>query len=203
MRKNNFFILILCLIFINTLANPNDIIAGQGYSLIPDYKMETTYDYIEMDGVEDKIKRYSYSLIPNGFNVGYTDDQNGEKTYDFKYYLGNYDTIMTFCGAFNIESSKTKESYYVGGTMYFESVMGFFTGVYFYKDSDFQWGWSYEQTISEGLSYIIEKRGGMRNRGYKVQMSANFFYESIELDTENNYNLSDTKYKNFVYILNY
>jgi hypothetical protein len=178
-----------------------DFIGGDGFALVPDYSMSTGYDYFEVEDVFSKVKRYSFGLIPSLVNAGYY-EFNGDKIYDAKVCLGMYDTMMMYAGAFNITSESDDINYYVSGTFFLDQTATF-TGAYFYKDGEFQWGWAYNQPLAEGLSYIIEKRGGMRNRGYRINMGPNLFYENIELDVQNNYNLRGKKYKSIVYKVGY
>lgn len=194
--------LLIILCFLRLICSGIDFIGGNGFSLVPDYSMDTGYDYFEVEGLFDEVKRYSFSAIPSFLNLGYY-EKSGDKIYDMKISLGQYDTMILNAGAFNITSESSDINYFVSGTIFIDEAYSTLTGTYFYKDDEFQWGWAYNQVIYEGASYIIEKRGGMRNRGYRFYLSPNFFYESIELDVRNNYNLRGKKYKNIVYKVSY
>ncbi|MFW5782806.1 MAG: hypothetical protein ACOCWO_05905 [Candidatus Muiribacteriaceae bacterium] len=175
------------------------LLGGQGYSIIPDTSFHSAYDYTEIDGFTGKDKRYSYELYPGYLNIGMTKKYDGDTCWDVKLNLGEYDTLLITSGAFGIDSDSDTNNYYVLGTVHFETIGGVLTAGYFLEDGDFQWGYAYSQSVTDSIDYIIEKRGAMRNRGYRVNVGGSFFYENIELDNENKYNLRNKKIKNFVY----
>ncbi len=203
MINNKSFLVLITILSCIYFCHSIEYIGGQGYTIIPDFKVNPSYDYYELDSIKGEFKRYSYPLIPGNLIAGYTKTPYSKSLYDFKFLIGNYDELFIGFGGYNLGGSRKNDNYYVFGSFFLESVEGLFTGAFFYRDSDIEWGWCYEQTVSEGVSYFYEKRGMFVNRGYKIGLGNNIFYKNVEVDVKNKYNLTESKYIGIIYSMNY
>jgi|GEM_PF-6734368 len=200
MKKISFLFL---LFFIIMNCQAVDYVGGQGYSMIPDFRIRSGYDYIKLDDVSEEPKRYSYAPLPNFFEVGYTKTTNEGNVYDFKFSIGPLDGLYLMVGGFNMGIDQERDNYYAGGAFAMESIGGSFTGVFFYKDDEITWGWCYEQLLLQQVAYIIEKKGSITNRGYRVRVSGSIYYENIEIDTKDRGTMPETRYTNIFYMNTY
>ncbi|PLX18728.1 MAG: hypothetical protein C0601_03910 [Candidatus Muiribacterium halophilum] len=200
MKKINFIFFIFLFVIISFSL---DYLGGQGYSMIPDFRIKSGYDYYKLEGVSEEPKRYSYAPLPNFFEAGYTKTTNKGNLYDFKFSLGPLDGLYLMAGGYNIGITNEQDNYYIGGAFNLESIGGSFTGVFFYKNDEITWGWAYEQMLMQQVSYVIEKRGDITNKGYKIQVSGAIYYEKIEIDTEDRRNLPESEYVNIFYLNKY